>query len=157
MLPIRKYGSPRARYRCRTVQAEHPRSRATSWMVSTSPKASAARFSATGFATGSSARGESAKSPCNCSASLISPNLTCVILTVLFLCSPPLPSIAVFLSLQCPVDCFLEPIREHAPEEPESCEQQSDNDQSVLHRSEEHTSELQSLRHLVCRLLLEKK
>src|ERR1035441_6342481 len=25
-----------------------------------------------------------------------------------------------------------------------------------LHRSEEHTSELQSLRHLVCRLLLEK-
>src|SRR5262245_62396771 len=28
---------------------------------------------------------------------------------------------------------------------------------SVLRRSEEHTSELQSLRHLVCRLLLEKK
>src|SRR5438045_6716442 len=28
---------------------------------------------------------------------------------------------------------------------------------SNLHRSEEHTSELQSLRHLVCRLLLEKK
>src|SRR5258705_9487982 len=27
----------------------------------------------------------------------------------------------------------------------------------VHHRSEEHTSELQSLRHLVCRLLLEKK
>src|SRR5258705_3243091 len=27
----------------------------------------------------------------------------------------------------------------------------------VAHRSEEHTSELQSLRHLVCRLLLEKK
>src|SRR5205814_8861287 len=26
-----------------------------------------------------------------------------------------------------------------------------------MHRSEEHTSELQSLRHLVCRLLLEKK
>src|ERR1035438_10560021 len=26
-----------------------------------------------------------------------------------------------------------------------------------IHRSEEHTSELQSLRHLVCRLLLEKK
>src|SRR5262245_64823988 len=30
------------------------------------------------------------------------------------------------------------------------------NDRSEL-RSEEHTSELQSLRHLVCRLLLEKK
>src|SRR5947199_3796426 len=29
--------------------------------------------------------------------------------------------------------------------------------QSVPDRSEEHTSELQSLRHLVCRLLLEKK
>src|SRR5258705_12913885 len=28
---------------------------------------------------------------------------------------------------------------------------------SELNRSEEHTSELQSLRHLVCRLLLEKK
>src|SRR5947199_5611919 len=29
--------------------------------------------------------------------------------------------------------------------------------QPVAQRSEEHTSELQSLRHLVCRLLLEKK
>src|SRR5262245_62890944 len=29
--------------------------------------------------------------------------------------------------------------------------------QTVVTRSEEHTSELQSLRHLVCRLLLEKK
>src|SRR5258705_4731913 len=29
--------------------------------------------------------------------------------------------------------------------------------QRIQHRSEEHTSELQSLRHLVCRLLLEKK
>mgnify|MGYP007026198600 CR=1 FL=1 len=31
------------------------------------------------------------------------------------------------------------------------------NDQNVLNRSEEHTSELQSRRNLVCRLLLEKK
>src|SRR5436853_2044047 len=30
-------------------------------------------------------------------------------------------------------------------------------EQTVPFRSEEHTSELQSLRHLVCRLLLEKK
>src|SRR5262245_62578911 len=30
-------------------------------------------------------------------------------------------------------------------------------DEVVFKRSEEHTSELQSLRHLVCRLLLEKK
>src|SRR5262245_65163154 len=29
--------------------------------------------------------------------------------------------------------------------------------EALLQRSEEHTSELQSLRHLVCRLLLEKK
>src|SRR5437899_8956771 len=28
---------------------------------------------------------------------------------------------------------------------------------TLMYRSEEHTSELQSLRHLVCRLLLEKK
>src|ERR1035441_9395858 len=32
-----------------------------------------------------------------------------------------------------------------------------DYEQNWLRRSEEHTSELQSLRHLVCRLLLEKK
>src|SRR5262245_65175761 len=32
-----------------------------------------------------------------------------------------------------------------------------DRPQRVAPRSEEHTSELQSLRHLVCRLLLEKK
>src|ERR1035441_10801184 len=32
-----------------------------------------------------------------------------------------------------------------------------DYDLDVMQRSEEHTSELQSLRHLVCRLLLEKK
>src|SRR5262245_18286425 len=32
-----------------------------------------------------------------------------------------------------------------------------ENNESVVARSEEHTSELQSLRHLVCRLLLEKK
>src|ERR1039458_10741942 len=37
--------------------------------------------------------------------------------------------------------------RHPAPEKPES----------TSGRSEEHTSELQSLRHLVCRLLLEKK
>src|SRR5258705_6656488 len=33
----------------------------------------------------------------------------------------------------------------------------SNRDSPVARRSEEHTSELQSLRHLVCRLLLEKK
>src|SRR5205814_3581331 len=34
---------------------------------------------------------------------------------------------------------------------------QAHRDGTTLRRSEEHTSELQSLRHLVCRLLLEKK
>src|SRR5471030_3429991 len=38
---------------------------------------------------------------------------------------------------------------------PCSCARRSGSDQA--RRSEEHTSELQSLRHLVCRLLLEKK
>src|SRR5258705_9567608 len=32
-----------------------------------------------------------------------------------------------------------------------------DTEYAMVDRSEEHTSELQSLRHLVCRLLLEKK
>src|SRR5436853_163935 len=35
--------------------------------------------------------------------------------------------------------------------------EQGDADLALVLRSEEHTSELQSLRHLVCRLLLEKK
>src|SRR5258705_8349402 len=34
---------------------------------------------------------------------------------------------------------------------------EKEGDVQHIHRSEEHTSELQSLRHLVCRLLLEKK
>src|SRR5205814_10349728 len=33
----------------------------------------------------------------------------------------------------------------------------SEGERGLVRRSEEHTSELQSLRHLVCRLLLEKK
>src|SRR5437899_7673366 len=41
---------------------------------------------------------------------------------------------------------------------PECGTERSQGDQSAVSlRSEEHTSELQSLRHLVCRLLLEKK
>src|SRR5258705_10239964 len=38
-----------------------------------------------------------------------------------------------------------------------SHDEQHDGDRRAWIRSEEHTSELQSLRHLVCRLLLEKK
>src|ERR1035438_9765570 len=48
--------------------------------------------------------------------------------------------------------CGVEPIRQppRHPRYGRSCEL------AGIHRSEEHTSELQSLRHLVCRLLLEK-
>src|SRR5258705_7147573 len=60
--------------------------------------------------------------------------------TTLFRSSSPAPT-PPDLHLHDPVADFLEPL-EH---------------QRVVARSEEHTSELQSLRHLVCRLLLEKK
>src|SRR5438045_7544620 len=40
---------------------------------------------------------------------------------------------------------------------PRSCRPRSRQSRPAPGRSEEHTSELQSLRHLVCRLLLEKK
>src|SRR5438045_8223831 len=43
-----------------------------------------------------------------------------------------------------------------APEE-DPGERQGDDEEQPGQRSEEHTSELQSLRHLVCRLLLEKR
>src|SRR5438552_13125445 len=36
-------------------------------------------------------------------------------------------------------------------------QRQDDRELAIFHRSEEHTSELQSPDHLVCRLLLEKK
>src|ERR1039458_10753080 len=51
----------------------------------------------------------------------------------------------------------------HAPDSymhPCKCDRDAHEQQHEAarpHRSEEHTSELQSLRHLVCRLLLEKK
>src|SRR4051794_41307786 len=47
--------------------------------------------------------------------------------------------------------------REPAPETPESLRQAGHQLPSQRPRSEEHTSELQSPVHLVCRLLLEKK
>src|SRR5437016_7753121 len=52
-------------------------------------------------------------------------------------------------------ECGLELIRLEADERhPDSCFVE---DAAVIARSEEHTSELQSLTNLVCRLLLEKK
>src|SRR2546422_4755712 len=46
-----------------------------------------------------------------------------------------------------------------AEQRPQAVRQEHDNHQqrAAEHRSEEHTSELQSRLHLVCRLLLEKK
>src|SRR5258705_9858873 len=46
---------------------------------------------------------------------------------------------------------------EHAVEHWAGCAVVESNPVGFANRSEEHTSELQSLRHLVCRLLLEKK
>src|SRR3989449_7948750 len=48
---------------------------------------------------------------------------------------------------------------DHAPDRPHRArgERVADQDLSLPSRSEEHTSELQSRLHLVCRLLLEKK
>src|SRR5205814_7406706 len=56
--------------------------------------------------------------------------------------------------------CFVEDgeCRFHAPEVLGACFGQRQGARATCEeRSEEHTSELQSLRHLVCRLLLEKK
>src|SRR5262245_65754466 len=44
-----------------------------------------------------------------------------------------------------------------APAPPGACRRCGTRSRARRQRSEEHTSELQSLRHLVCRLLLEKK
>src|SRR5258705_2550660 len=52
----------------------------------------------------------------------------------------------------------LPPIHDRAGQEHGGRDQQDQRDEREYdRRSEEHTSELQSLRHLVCRLLLEKK
>src|SRR5437899_9900294 len=49
------------------------------------------------------------------------------------------------------------PSRAHADKKPVSTLPANNRRVKSTFRSEEHTSELQSLRHLVCRLLLEKK
>src|SRR2546422_7016269 len=48
--------------------------------------------------------------------------------------------------------------RNRLPHRPEQCRRMAASDsRETMRRSEEHTSELQSRLHLVCRLLLEKK
>jgi len=49
------------------------------------------------------------------------------------------------------------PMPDLPPDQVQSIMQQAQQEVEQLYRSEQHTSELQSLRHLVCRLLLEKK
>src|ERR1039458_1134868 len=63
--------------------------------------------------------------------------------------SPSQISVGNDTSVPPPATELIEPARKAAPKETAACGRSS--------RSEEHTSELQSLRHLVCRLLLEKK
>src|SRR5262245_23007903 len=54
-------------------------------------------------------------------------------------------------------DCGLALAQLHGTESAIYCKELGRTVLKALRRSEEHTSELQSLRHLVCRLLLEKK
>src|SRR5437016_7012328 len=57
-------------------------------------------------------------------------------------------------AMQREVQAFLEYVQREMQERPEEADEHIQN---ALVRSEEHTSELQSLTNLVCRLLLEKK
>src|SRR5205814_3464659 len=58
----------------------------------------------------------------------------------------------------CPSGAGLHGRRAHAPRHaPGDADGGGTGERARVERSEEHTSELQSLRHLVCRLLLEKK
>src|SRR5437899_5426752 len=76
------------------------------------------------------------------------------ILTIFFLMIPPPPTSTLFPYTTLFRSVYLLPLRHPVL----VARQLSDIDQLAGdERSEEHTSELQSLRHLVCRLLLEKK
>src|ERR1041385_9498805 len=70
---------------------------------------------------------------------------TCDVYFVLMIRRPPrstlFPYTTLFRSYQCAF----------------ACSRRAGDADELLHRSEEHTSELQSRLHLVCRLLLEKK
>src|SRR5258705_3135015 len=66
------------------------------------------------------------------------------------------PYTTLFRSLQHKPDLIWGPVR-LLSDHPEKIVDAHNPSANILPRSEEHTSELQSLRHLVCRLLLEKK
>src|SRR2546422_5540243 len=65
------------------------------------------------------------------------------------------PYTTLFRSRRCPATPA--PICQLRPDRACHCYLQRPVSPAALHRSEEHTSELQSRLHLVCRLLLEKK
>src|SRR5258705_8211488 len=66
------------------------------------------------------------------------------------------PYTTLFRSLQHPLDMFPN-LRMLYPQHSNAIRPGFVDHNHLRDRSEEHTSELQSLRHLVCRLLLEKK
>src|ERR1039458_10788957 len=82
-----------------------------------------------------------------------------------FSSAPGRTSLASAVRPGCHPPCWTCHCREPRAEDPHSLTQpmrsdgggQETRDSADQRRSEEHTSELQSLRHLVCRLLLEKK
>src|SRR2546422_2422898 len=67
--------------------------------------------------------------------------------------------LCVAVLLACLLDCFAQRQEDDRPPplDPIEGERQARTLEASLLRSEEHTSELQSRLHLVCRLLLEKK
>src|SRR5258705_7237653 len=65
------------------------------------------------------------------------------------------PYTTLFRSPDQPLTAYRSPLTERAASEVSLRGMRADEAEAA--RSEEHTSELQSLRHLVCRLLLEKK
>src|SRR5258705_7108544 len=69
---------------------------------------------------------------------------------------PPRSTLFPYTTLFRSPDHALRPVDHFAGDFLAAVRGQAVHEQRVL-RSEEHTSELQSLRHLVCRLLLEKK
>src|SRR5258705_7429522 len=67
------------------------------------------------------------------------------------------PYTTLFRSIAAPADATDASIRPSAHSQARARQAAHRFGKARLRRSEEHTSELQSLRHLVCRLLLEKK
>src|SRR5205814_6184355 len=70
---------------------------------------------------------------------------------------PPRSTLFPYTTLFRSRSCDVENGAESVVERDRDCAAAADGSAVAITRSEEHTSELQSLRHLVCRLLLEKK